>query len=523
MFVHYRLAPVVFVGFMVISLLMFGSCPAHGQTWPATYQNFDAFTPTVGTNNIPGNGGGWNYGTNSTASSYFSGTEFGFYNTTPYSGGGVNDVFYWYANNYNTMHMGMVTYGYWDIDNTNSISGNSLRGTVTGGYYCASNCGQTGEVDNQCGTPLFGKANYLSVGSGGVCSGSNYVGSPYYYFANTSNPTVMPIANGANRLSFYVMGPSTQTNGGGGSGSAPGATIEVGTFNQTSSTGFHWYHTFYTNGGAWTHIQVDDHPQHNNAGSYTNNGDSFEAGGTAFLSSLFKFYVSYLNQDTYMGLGVPPYNVWLDNMYFDYDSEPQNEETINSVAVAWFSSDNHFEISFNDKYLNVGQSNSSYQVRYSFSPITNANFASATPVHVQAYSGFGEAARTDGIFGKWWPYYEGVWAAFNLANSADIAKLTAGTKIYFAILDISQAGGSGSGGQARSDGLGGNWPKPAASCGYNTNNASWCGRDYTDYSGSFDYGADQAALLLIKRTDFLIPGGSQTTLPAPTGLKLLNP
>jgi hypothetical protein len=208
----------------------------------------------------------------------------------------------------------------------------------------------------------------------------------------------------------------------------------------------------------------------------------------AYFNSMYRWYITFW---PYEGIAKPGYNIWVDEIEFIYDAEPQNNETINSPAITYHEDTKEFEIGFSDKYKNNQYSFSTYELRYSFSQITNSNWSQAMPVQILADSRFGIGDRSDGKFAKWWPYYQSVWAPFQLANATDEAKLTAGARIYFAIKDVSQ--------------INGNAKSPVQNCGIG--NWNTCGRDYANQGSSFDYAGDQPVLNLIKRIDYIIPGG----------------
>ena len=152
---------------------------------------------------------------------------------------------------------------------------------------------------------------------------------------------------------------------------------------------------------------------------------------------------------------------------------------------------NSFEVGFYDKYLQCLNNLTSYEMRYSFSPITSANWSSAIPVHVIPRSGFNNTDNYNGRITKNSECYQRVWAEFKLSD-VDQLTLNDGEKIYFAVKDVSQ--------------LNGNEQTPAI---------AGKGRNYAENPENFDYASDQAALLLIKRFDYIITSDSLTTDTAP--------
>ncbi len=455
--------------------------------WPSVFANFDEVPPTAAEAD-PADGGGLLY---TTASSHPDGAYpmttndwAGWRDTASYPAPDedVRNYFYLYLNSYNSSHMGFSTYGYLEIDGETAVRGNSLRYRVTGGINSGGNCG----------TPITTKRQYLDLLQAGehpVCEGA-VIGHPCLYFANTGpswSPVPFPQAQGANRLSMYYRAPAELTNGEGGWGNRPEITMNVGPYN---GVGGHWYHEVCNQGGGWTHVLIDAHPQHNNswssAADYPFPSSSLRDMGVDYFNGWYRWYVTF---KPYEGIAAAPYDVWFDEVEFLTDPEPQNNETVCSPAVTWFPETRSFEIGFMDKYKNNAYAYATYELRYSFEPITNDDWDQATPARILADERFSIGARDDGKFAKYWPYYASVWAPFTLACEEDLDRLTPDTLIFFAVKDISQVGENGM--------------QPVQDTGI----GRWVvgGRDYSAYGDTFDYEGDQPALPLIKRIDFRVP------------------
>lgn len=462
--------------------------------WPAEWMTFDEL-PATYSNAVPGSSAAWLYTTKELHSNANYGmTKYdscGWRNTNAYPMPFTNsfNYFYLYPATDNNTHKGFETYGYLEVDAGNVVAGHSLKFVVTGGKNTYATNGTTYLQTN--GLRVAAKAHYahwVGAGSDPVAWGAR-VGHPYVYFMNLgTNP--MPEAAGANRLDFYYYAPAALTNGRGGWGNRPEPTVNVGPFN---NLGGHWYHEICTQGGGWTHVLCDGHPQHNNAwGSPTNYpypSSSLRSYGLAYFADLYRWYVTF---KPYSGICRAPFAIWFDEIRFGYDPEPQNDETICSPSIVYFTSNQTFEIGFMDKYKNFAYSYSTYELRYAFEPILNATWSNATPAHILPDARFSISNHWGGIFQKFWPYYQSVWAPFTLATTQDLARLQPGTNIYFAVKDISQVGGASQ--QPVTNFGAGRWPIG--------------GRDYTAYGANFDYAGDQPALPLIKRMDYRIPAGS---------------
>lgn len=410
-------------------------------------------------------------------------------------GGNVFDSIYKFLNGYNSPNMGYETYGYFEIDSSRAVSGNSLKFTITGGKNQAT-------LPLGKGLKVLNKAEYLSYLESGQnpVDSSTAVGNPYIYVANSSMnhaPVSFSASQGATALTVWMWFPDSWSVGNGGWEKPPQTTLTFGPFSQvrndeifpvghssynsTRNIGNHFYHDYPIGGGGWVKIYIDSHPQHNNAwhneSLYPYPSKSARSIGPTYFNNLYRIYFAGRN---YEGAVPPPYAVWFDEFAFIQDPEPQNNETITNPAIMFHTTRGTFEVGFHEKYLHCSDNFPNYELRYSFAPITNANWTDATPAHIIPRAGFNNTANTNGRIVKNSTCYKNVWAEFKLADS-DQAALKVGTKLFFAIKDVSQANGNGM--------------TPAA---------SGKGRNYTVNPASWDYEGDQPALLLIKRFDYTI-------------------
>ena len=117
--------------------------------------------------------------------------------------------------------------------------------------------------------------------------------------------------------------------------------------------------------------------------------------------------------------------------------QPENDETIAGIGVGYDPSEKIFDISFSDKYR-CEQCSARYEVRYSFSPITNASYNSATLCEVINFRR--EQNNTNGIIHKPSNGYSQIWAALKV-QEADNSQLIEGATVYFAVKDISDLPG----------------------------------------------------------------------------------
>ncbi len=498
------------------AILFFTIC-ASFNVYGGVLYNFDDL-PATASNEIPGSSASLLYTTEAVNPMVgFPMTAYnraGWRRSSAYVNSSVTDYFQAYSNSINSPSKGYEWYGYLEVDDATAVRGNALKHVITGGKNALT-------LPDANGLELNTKQEYLNYLSNNQSPsiGDMVVGTSYIYFSNTSNPpndVGFPAAQGTNRLSFYIKMPAVLNNGIGGWGVPPTITFIVGPYSSVpksdifpngdpdSNMGGHFYHWYYTQGGGWTHIVVDSHPEHSNAvgSSFPYPSSSFRDIGGEYFNNMFRLYTT---GKPYEGLDTPPFSFWIDEMEFISDSEPQNNETINNPAVMYLPGQKLFEISFNDKYANNAYSKSTYEVRYSFSQITNENWGLAPPVLIQPDTRFGITASSDGRFRKWRPHYKGVWAPFKI-DPADEAALVPGSTIYFAIKDVSQENGDGL------DPVGGD---PNA------------GRLYAVYPSMFDYAGDKPALPLIKRINYYISNAGvvsddSTPPQAPSGVTIMS-
>ena len=414
---------------------------------------------------------------------------------------GIYQYLAFYFSDGNDLHIGMQTYGFMEIDDQNAVRGNSLKITTTGGVDDA-------DLATQLGSVVLNKEQYLSIldaGTDPVYHGDDPVGHPYVYFmSNTSlsnSYVAFPVAKGANKMSMYIYLPEGHVNGtieDASYSKSPSQTISMGPYAEVPNEavypsthslyapgeviGGHWYNTYYNEGGGWTHILAETHPNHNNSFSnatiYPYPSSSMRNLGLDFYNNLFR---NYLTLYPYSGVATTPYYTYLDEIEFILDSEPQNNETINNPGVTYYPDDKHFSIGWNDKYKNNAKGWSTYEIRYSFSQITNANWADAKLVSIIDDPRYNEVSSSGlGRIKKHWPYYLAIFGQITI-DTEDKARLVNDTTIYFAIKDVSQD---------PTDTL-----DPISSQG---------GRDYRNYGTTFDYAGDVSSLPLIKRIDFYI-------------------
>jgi len=460
------------------------------------YLDFNDFPISTGT--VPGNSPVWEYSSRLTNDYGYTESASSGWKSKIKLSDGLHWFFDYNRNGHCYDHMYADTYGYLDIV-AKGHTGNALRNVITGGLPALAsdtNCGPTLGTSLHNRESFTGPSQVYTIGK---------VGHSYIYFKKInvigSSRDVTPYSQSvdSNRFSVYIYLPPEATNGVGGYGNPLSQTYQVGLFQDPAQTGYHHYFNYFTRGGGWTKIQIEE----------TTNGDNGGNGTTRYIPNFLKTtWQWYMTTLPYSGIAIPPYEILIDDISFEKDTYTnQNNVTISNLAVLYKHSDRTFEISFNDKYKKT-DAFSTYELRYSFSPITNENWSTATPVSTIADNRFYIQSRNDGKFQKWWPDGQGVWTPFKLTVT-DTALLDRGVTIHFAVKDISQTDGNLT---VPVNGINGYW------------GARKGGRPYDLQPANFVYADDKDALPLIKRISYTITTNLPpltTNLPplAPQNLK----
>jgi hypothetical protein len=200
----------------------------------------------------------------------------------------------------------------------------------------------------------------------------------------------------------------------------------------------HYYHTLSINSGAWIHVLLDQHPQkRRNVWETVKNNPAWAVSGKNYFEQLSRFYFeirSPQEQKTSFNVDELKYFSTIDMV------EPnQNEESITSLWVGFWSDKDVWEIGFHDesyeKYNDY--SNSTYQIRWSTSPITNENFKKANIISPLFYSGVEVAgADSDHLIRRANGWESHAWTRFKLPDHVENNY----KKLFFAVKDISVKG-----------------------------------------------------------------------------------
>lgn len=253
--------------------------------------------------------------------------------------------------------------------------------------------------------------------------------------------------NSTNRLSFYLyykgLNPGLEA---GGNDLHPYAyNVDIGTYTcwpgggssgedcPTEANNRHYYHRLTINPGAWLNVQLDRHPdwQRNvNVPSIDPDGPTHP-----YYYSMPMFYIQTAGADD-QNLYPNPIHWWVDEIRTWTQTQTENELSICNPWIGYWPSNGYWEVGFHDLSFGTlvpGNSNpynaqSKFEIRWSTSPITNANWSSAQTI-IPQYNRFGSTNS----FRRLDIYNIVVWTRFTLPTGTE----TNNNKIYFAIKDTS--------------------------------------------------------------------------------------
>jgi hypothetical protein len=213
-----------------------------------------------------------------------------------------------------------------------------------------------------------------------------------------------------------------------GSGQGKGCPYE-GPGNQ------HYYHWLSPNPGAWIHVLVDQSPQHlRGIGLPPGDNPSFITNGKNYFEQINQFYIQQ-SQDSSQ-----PTGVWVDDIEFYSTSETlepnQNEESINTLWVGYWSTTDTWEIGFNDNTAD-GDIKKTYEIRWSTSEITNANWVGANSITPLFFGGL-ESTGHKNLISRPQGTKRVAWTSFKLPDNVEIK----GDQLYFAVKDVADINGN---------------------------------------------------------------------------------
>jgi len=251
-----------------------------------------------------------------------------------------------------------------------------------------------------------------------------------FYFKPTGisdpNTTNIDISNGNIHIGTYLCWDD-------GSPSGKDCPDEAGYPRQ------HYYHYLTVNDDAWLHVVLDRHPTHQvGVGPSPDLPEDNPADPKDYYEYMNSFYVEIKAAQA----SVTSY--WIDEIELYTCSQNENDISIASVWIGYWVDTDKWEIGFNDNSFNdagYGEtSHSTFEVRYSASPITNENYSSATVTEPEYHE-----RGTTNTFKRPNQYKKPAWTRFTIPDETEASV----NVLYFAIKDVS-AIASGDGHEAPS-------------------------------------------------------------------------
>lgn len=195
-----------------------------------------------------------------------------------------------------------------------------------------------------------------------------------WWIQNSQQRDLIPEGRGCNRMSFFIKIPENYPIS---SRNQTDNNFHLGTYTRdpqipSNIQGVHYYHLYNIQGSAYPiKFIANERPQHKVGvrATVSTNPESWNYfdGFTRFYLELLPLYECPIQL---------PFDSFVDEVKFYSTSEPENDETISSISCT-YQGNGLFQIGWhgNSNYEHNGHR---YEVRYSTSPITNANYSSAT-------------------------------------------------------------------------------------------------------------------------------------------------
>jgi hypothetical protein len=188
----------------------------------------------------------------------------------------------------------------------------------------------------------------------------------------------------------------------------------------------HFYHYLSIPDDMWLHVQLDRHPTHQRGKTEPNEPDNdpmYDEYGKHYFENMNTFYAEI----RYAQAGPTAY--WIDEVKLWNQTQTENEDSIGSaVWVGYRPSTDKWEMGFGSVWPGRPMK-ATFEVRYSTSPITNANYASATVAEPE----YRERGTTNTFTLSDNGWSKQAWTRFTIPDEIEAAN----NKIYFAIRDVS--------------------------------------------------------------------------------------
>lgn len=233
-----------------------------------------------------------------------------------------------------------------------------------------------------------------------------------------------------NRMDFYAKFTMDPVNI--GSSDPANANVHIGTYlcadgscpadpggDEEGPGNRHYYHYLTVCPGAWIKINLGRTPEH-----LRDPGPNPTEPVSLYFQDLDRMYMEIRSGQT------DESEMLIDEIRLLTTSEEENDTSVGSLWIGYWSADDKWKIGWSDpSFSSYGDSSiSTFEVRWSTSPITNANYSSATVVEPE-YNELG----TSNTIRRPNPWKRICQTQFELPDETE----TSASKIYFAIKDVS--------------------------------------------------------------------------------------
>jgi hypothetical protein len=261
------------------------------------------------------------------------------------------------------------------------------------------------------------------------------------------------VSENTDRMTFWVYLEGTeQVNGPDYDAISRAGMLHVGTYLCKNSDpcideegNGHWYHYLNINPGGWCKVQLDRHPIHRRDSAKTpenisNNPWDYPdfSGESNYFQHMIQWYLQ-TGHDSWES----PASIWVADVQFedsgilDGSGVSENDESICNVTLAYYGGvSDYWEVGWYDisLYDDIGGTcNTTFVVKYSDSPITNANWDSAITIIPSYYAV--DLTGSSGVR-RASPSWPEAWTRFHLPDSYE----EPGDIVYIGIKDISRTG-----------------------------------------------------------------------------------
>lgn len=335
-----------------------------------------------------------------------------------------------------------------------TLSGQDYPEMFEVGGYGSDNLAVIDTTNRAPSTDSGGSFKVYDTGSGT----SNQTSWWMWYGATSFSQDPGVTTSTTNRMDFYLRTDGmTKISETGGANSIAGDNFHIGTYLcwsgtgggagcPTEANGQHWYHYLTIQDGAWIHVSLDRHPTHKRGACSADVIGCVAGDNPSFIEYGKNYYENMNTMYFEIRYGQPSTTtMWLDEVGFDTVAN-ENEQSVTSLWVGYWPSEDSWRISWQDMSFQtasgygLGDGNffSTFEIRYSTSPITNNNWSSATPISAELFSGASYTGSTNrAIVRRVSDSSPIVYTKFKLPDDVEANN----NVIYFAIKDVSVSGG----------------------------------------------------------------------------------